>query len=127
VACSVRVDTFVVGELMGHKDSKMVERYYGHLAPKNKSEAMARLPRFPALLPSEIAAAEVAQPCATGVPNLVAIPGAHGAHGASGRASLRTKKAAASEEMRPLSGSSVGEGRRTRTFNQRIKSPMLYH
>jgi hypothetical protein len=112
----------VVGKLMGHKDSKMVERYYGHLAPKNKSEAMARLPRFPALFPSEIAAAEVGEPRATGVPNLVAIPGANGAHGAIGRASLRTKKAAASGEMRPLSAGSGSEGRRTRTFNQRIKS-----
>ena len=121
------VDTFVVGRLMGHKDSKMVERYYGHLAPKNKSEAMSRLPRFPALFPPETATTEVAEACATGVPNLVAIPGANGAHGASGGASFRTKKAAASEEMRPLSAGSVGEGRRTRTFNQRIKSPMLYH
>ncbi len=32
-----------------------LERYYGHLAPKNKSEAMARLPRFPALFPPETA------------------------------------------------------------------------
>jgi hypothetical protein len=107
---------------MGHKDSKMVERYYGHLAPKNKSEAMARLPRFPALFPSETAMAGVAEPCDAGVPNLVAIPGAYGAHGATGRASLRTKKAEASEEMRPLSASLGSEGRRTRTFNQRIKS-----
>jgi hypothetical protein len=89
---------------------------HGHLAPKNKSEAMARLPRFPALFPSEIAAAEVAEPCATGVPNLVVIPGAHGAHGATGRASLRTKKAAASGEMRPPSAGSGSESRRTRTF-----------
>ena len=72
-------------------------------------------------------AAEVAESCATGVPNLVAIPGANGAHGATGRASLRTKKAAASGEMRPLSAGSGSEGRRTRTFNQRIKTPMLYH
>ena len=28
---------------------------------------------------------------------------------------------------RPLSSTLRGEGRRTRTFNQRIKSPMLYH
>jgi integrase len=38
------VDTFRVGNLMGHKDSKMVERYYGHLKPKNLRDSMA-LPR----------------------------------------------------------------------------------
>jgi integrase len=43
------VVTFVVGSLMGHKDSKMVERYYGHLAPKNKSEAMGPSAAVPAL------------------------------------------------------------------------------
>ena len=96
----------------------------GHLAPKNKSEAMARLPRFPALFPTEIAAADASKPCDAGVPNLVAIPGAHGAHGAP---SFRTRKAAVSDEKRPLSASKRGEGRRARTFNQRIKSPMLYH
>jgi Phage integrase family len=69
------VDTFVVGKLMGHKDSKMVERYYGHLAPRNKSEAMARLPRFPALFPSETPDESTTGPCDAGVPNLVAIPG----------------------------------------------------
>jgi integrase len=121
------VDTFVVGKLMGHKDSKMVERYYGHLAPKNKSEAMARLPRFPALFLSETPAADPAEPCDAGVPNLVAIPGADGTHGAVATPTFRTKKAAISEEKRPLSSTLRGEGRRTRTFNQRIKSPMLYH
>lgn len=121
------VDTFVVGKLMGHKDSKMVERYYGHLAPKNKSEAMARLPRFPALFPLETAMAGVAEPCDAGVPNLVAIPGADGAPGATPAPAPKRTKAAISDEKRPLSASSGSEGRRTRTFNQRIKSPMLYH
>lgn len=40
------VDTFRVGKLMAHEDSKMVERYYGHLKPKNLSDSMALLPRF---------------------------------------------------------------------------------
>jgi hypothetical protein len=35
---------------------------------------------------------------------------------------FRTKRAAVSEEKRPLSSTLRGEGRRTRTFNQRIKS-----
>jgi hypothetical protein len=116
------VDTFVVGKLMGHKDSKMVERYYGHLAPRNKSEAMARLPRFPGLFPSETAMVGVAEPCDAGVPNLVAIPGAYGAPGATPAPAPKRTKVAASEEMRPLSAGSGSEGRRTRTFNQRIKS-----
>jgi len=116
------VDTFVVGKLMGHKDSKMVERYYGHLAPKNKSEAMARLPRFPALFPSETPAEGPPEPCDAGVPNLVAIPGAYGAPGTTPAPAPKRTKAAISEEKRPLSASSGSEGRRTRTFNQRIKS-----
>lgn len=65
------VNTFVVGKLMGHKDSKMVERYYGHLADKNRSDAMALLPKFPALFSTEAAPIEVVEACATGVPNLV--------------------------------------------------------
>ncbi len=121
------VSTFVVGQLMGHRDSKMVERYYGHLAPKNKSEAMARLPQFPALFPTKIAAADASKPCDAGVPNLVANPGADGAHGAIGGLAPKRTKAAVSDEKRPLSATSGSEGRRTRTFNQRIKSPMLYH
>jgi len=121
------VPTFVVGQLMGHRDSKMVERYYGHLAPKNKSEAMARLPRFPGLFPSETSAETAAEACDAGVPDLLAIPGAHGAHGAFATPTFKTKKAAISDEKRPLSTSERSEGRRTRTFNQRIKSPMLYH
>jgi len=108
------VDTFVVGKLMGHKDSKMVERYYGHLALRNRSEAMARLPRFPALFPTETALVDAAEPCDAGVPNLVAIPGADGAHGAVAARTFRTKTAAVSDEKRPPS---TGEGRRTRTFN----------
>ena len=47
------VDTFRVGRLMGHKDSKMVERYYGHLKPKNLSDSIAHLPRFPELFPTD--------------------------------------------------------------------------
>jgi len=39
--------------------------------------------------------------------------------GAVAARTFRTKKAAVSDEKRPLS---TGEGRRTRTFNQRIKS-----
>jgi hypothetical protein len=105
----------------------MVERYYGHLAPKNKSDAMAQLPRFPGLFPTETATANAAEPCDAGVPNLVAIPGAYGAPGATPAPAPKRTKAAVSEEMRPLSASSGSEGRRTRTFNQRIKSPMLYH
>jgi len=121
------VDTFVVGKLMGHRDSKMVERYYGHLAPKNKSEAMARLPRFPALFPSETPAESPPGPCDAGVPNLVAIPGAYGAPGATPAPAPKRTKAAISEEKWPLSASLGSEGSRTRTYNQRIKSPMLYH
>lgn len=118
------VSTFVVGALMGHKDSKMVERYYGHLAPENKSEAMARLPKFPELFSTGAAPIQVVEACATGVPNQVASPGADDAPDASPAAVPETPKAAVSKEKRPLSSS---EGRRTRTFNQRIKSPMLYH
>ena len=121
------VDTFVIGKLMGHRDSKMVERYYGHLAPKNKSEAMARLPRFPTLFSTVMPAEETAAPCADSVPNLVTIHGADGAHGVHDAVPQRTKRAAVSEEKRPLSAISGGGGRRARTFNQRIKSPMLYH
>jgi integrase len=116
------VDTFVVGKLMGHKDSKMVERYYGHLAPKNKSEAMARLPRFPALFPSETSAAGTTEPCAAGVPNLVAIPGAYGVHCAPGALAAETQNPPVLEEKQAVSTTLRGEGRRTRTFNQRIKS-----
>ncbi|MBA3453569.1 MAG: tyrosine-type recombinase/integrase [Deltaproteobacteria bacterium] len=67
------VDTFRVGKLMGHKDSKMVERYCGHLKPKNLSDSMALLPRFPDLFPTVSQAMEVveatAEPCVTGVQN----------------------------------------------------------
>lgn len=38
-----------------------------------------------------------------------------------------TTRDRAIKEKRPFSASYQGEGRRTRTFNQRIKSPMLYH
>ncbi len=38
-----------------------------------------------------------------------------------------TARERAIKEKRPFSASYQGEGRRTRTFNQRIKSPMLYH
>ena len=117
------VSTFVVGQLMGHKDSKMVERYYGHLAPKNRSEAMARLPGFPGVFTTDQGTAGAANPCVTGVPEPLAIHGSHGAHGAISAPVPETKKAAVSEEKRPLSTSQTGEGRRARTFNQRIKSP----
>jgi hypothetical protein len=51
-------------------------------------------------------------------------PGANGAHGAAGRASLRTKKTAASEEMRPLSASLGSEGRRTRPSTCGLRVPL---
>lgn len=105
----------------------MVERYYGHLAPKNKSEAMARLPRFPGQFPSEIVAEGSHAPCAARVPKQVATPGAYGAHGAISVPTTETQKAAVLVEKRPLARRESSEGRRTRTFNQRIKSPMLYH
>lgn len=41
------ISTFVVGRLMGHRDSTMVERFYGHLKPKTLSDAMAQLPASP--------------------------------------------------------------------------------
>ncbi len=73
------VDTFRVGKLMGHKDSKMVERYYGHLKPKNLSDSMALLPRFADLFPTVSQAIEVAEapaePCVTGVSKPVAANG----------------------------------------------------
>ena len=121
------VDTFRVGTLMGHRDSKMVERYYGHLTPKNRSDAMARLPRFPGLFPAVTARFDASEVCDAGVPNLTTTPGANGANGAVSAPAFRTKKAAVSDEKRSLSSGNSGEGRRTRTFNQRIKSPMLYH
>ena len=105
----------------------MVERYYGHLAPKNRSEAMARLPAFPGVFTTDQGTAGAANPCVTGVPEPVAIHGAHGAHGAISAPGPETRKTAVSEEKRPFSTSQSGEGRRARTFNQRIKSPMLYH
>ncbi len=110
----------------------MVERYYGHLAPKNRSEAMARLPAFPGVFTTDPGTAGAANPCVTGVPEPVAIHGADGTHDAiSAIAASETKKPAVSEEKRPFSTSQStslsGEGRRARTFNQRIKSPMLYH
>ena len=121
------VDTFVVGRLMGHKDSKMVEEFYGHLAPKNRSEAMARLPRFPMVFPAATAPIEPRETCDAGVPNQVAIHGPDDAHGAPAAHLPESKNSSISEE-KPLSASEkLGEGRRTRTFNQRIKSPMLYH
>ena len=55
---------------MGHKDSKMVEEYYGHLAPENKSEAMARLPRFPALFSTETCVNEAAEQWANSGPTV---------------------------------------------------------
>ncbi len=64
---------------------------------------------------------------AAAVPNQVVIPGADGAHDAIDGPVPKRTKAAISDEKRPLSASERGEGRRTRTFNQRIKSPMLYH
>ena len=84
------VDTFRVGKLMGHKDSKMVERYYGHLKPKNLSDSIAHLPRFPGLFPTvtePVAEAPAepsvtdmpvapAEPCVTGVSKPVAADGA---------------------------------------------------
>ena len=42
-------------------------------------------------------------------------------------AKAKRTKATVSDEKRPLSVTLGSEGRRTRTFNQRIKSPMLYH
>lgn len=116
------VPTFTVGQLMGHRDSKMVERYYGKLAPKNRSEAIAKLPRFPSLFTTDAQLADGA--CATSVPSQVAQAGAHDAAGASVIAAPSVGNSpAANGKPRDLSG----EGGRTRTFNQRIKSPMLYH
>jgi len=70
------VDTFRVGKLMGHKDSQMVERYYGHLKPKNLSDSVALLPRFGDLFPTVGQTIEVveapAEPCVTGVSKPVA-------------------------------------------------------
>jgi hypothetical protein len=59
------VSTFVVGKLLGHRDSKMVERVYGHLKPQTYADAVAMLPRFPELLakpPKQIAAGTDEQP-----------------------------------------------------------------
>jgi integrase len=73
------VDTFRVGKLLGHKDSKMVERYYGHLKPKNLSDSIALLPRFADLFPVVSQIIEVveapAEPCVTGVSSPVAVEG----------------------------------------------------
>lgn len=86
----------------------MVERYYGHLDPRNLSDDIQEPPRFPELFPAAAEPMEVGRPRATG-------------------GSPKTRKSGISDET-PLSASeNLGEGRRTRTFNQRIKSPMLYH
>jgi hypothetical protein len=34
---------------MGHGSTAMVQRHYGHLSPKNYSDAIALLPSFPAI------------------------------------------------------------------------------
>ena len=121
----------------------MVERYYGHLAPKALSDAIAKLPRLasvhvvepcaiapapsPAGTEPKLPTAQTLSPpqgCVTGVPPLAATSGAYGAHGASRARPAAAEKQGFLVEKRRVSG---GEGSRTRTYNQRIKSPMLYH
>jgi integrase len=68
--------TFASWLVQAGVDSKMVERYYGHLKPKNLSDSIALLPRFPDVFPmgsQAIEGGEVpAEPCVTCVSKPVA-------------------------------------------------------
>jgi integrase len=121
------VSTFVVGRLMGHRDSKMVEEHYGHLAPQQHADAMAAMPRFEtplqAVKPLASLGIEAVEHCDTGVPAFLATHGADGAHGALRPAGREVENRAVLDEERADTRGSVSEGRRTRTFSLRIKSP----
>jgi integrase len=76
------VDLFVVAKLMGHGSTAMVQRHYGHLSPKNYSDAIALLPSFPGITekPSPVETQQPEPPdwCAGDVPERVETGGARG-------------------------------------------------
>ncbi len=93
------VPTFTVAKLMGHRDSKMVEVHYGHLAPKNKSDAITKLPT----ISRQYAEASDPAHCAQTVPNTLPTSGAHGAGSLRGQAPGVPRSRGTSQGDQPLS------------------------
>ena len=94
------VDTFRVAKLMGHRDAKMVERYYGHLKPKNLSDSMEHLPRFPELLAAaeDVDHAATEPRCVTGVSEHPAANGSNGTQTVPAVPPVRTTNSVISDE-----------------------------
>jgi len=107
-------DSMVVARLLGHTSTQMVERVYGHLSQDNYRNAASKLPA----LPAEAGSASVVTPSARE---------ASQARRASGDRRARSQSAT---QRSPAFGRTRGffcsEPGRNRTYNPRIKSPLLY-
>ena len=124
------VDLFVVAKLMGHGSTAMVQRHYGHLSPKNYSDAIALLPSFPEITakpsPTETRLANAPDRCVTGVPERVETDGSHGAHGVSALPARRPptarNKSASVEDPREVRVPRDGVEPPTRGFSVRCST-----
>ena len=101
-------DSLVVARLLGHKSTAMVERVYGHLGDEQYRRAVERLPKPPV--------------AGEGGSKWVTTPGR-----SQRRMTRMTKRPQPPKHTEgPSEDDPSSEPGRTRTYDPRIKSPLLY-